>query len=74
MAVLDRIRVWFYYVFIRGKDKWSEGDQSMIHGSTLSWKRGWGPLIARREQISTKQKEKVTLLYCLSYRLSYSFA
>ena len=30
MAVLDRIRGWFYYVFIRGKDKHSEGDQSII--------------------------------------------
>ena len=30
MAVLDRIREWFYYVFIRGKDKRSEGDQSII--------------------------------------------
>ena len=26
MAILDRIRGWFYYVFIRGKDKRSEGD------------------------------------------------
>ena len=26
MAVLDRVRGWFYYVFIRGKDKRSEGD------------------------------------------------
>ena len=30
MAVLDRIRGWFYYVFIRGEDKCSEGDQSII--------------------------------------------
>ena len=30
MAVLDRIRGWFYYVFIRGKDKRSEGDQSIL--------------------------------------------
>ena len=30
MAVLDKIRGWFYYVFIRGKDKRSEGDQSVI--------------------------------------------
>ena len=30
MAVLDRIRWWFYYVFIRGKDKCSEGNQSII--------------------------------------------
>ena len=29
MAVLDRIRGWFY-VFIRGEDKRSEGDQSII--------------------------------------------
>ena len=29
MAVLDRIRGWFYYVFIRGKDKRSEDDQSI---------------------------------------------
>ena len=28
MALLDRIRGWFYYVFIRGKDKRSEGDRS----------------------------------------------
>ena len=26
MALLDRILGWFYYVFIRGKDKRSEGD------------------------------------------------
>ena len=26
IALLDRIRGWFYYVFIRGKDKRSEGD------------------------------------------------
>ena len=26
MALLDRIRGWFYYVLIRGKDKRSEGD------------------------------------------------
>ena len=30
MAVLDRICGWFYFVFIRGKDKRSEGDQSII--------------------------------------------
>ena len=30
MALLDRIRGWFYYVFIRGKDKRSEGDLSML--------------------------------------------
>ena len=29
MAVLDRIRGWFYYVFIRRKDKGSEADQSI---------------------------------------------
>ena len=29
MAVLDRIRGWFYYVSIRGEDKRSEGDQSL---------------------------------------------
>ena len=29
MAVLDRIRGWFY-AFIRGEDKLSEGDQSII--------------------------------------------
>ena len=28
MALFDRIRGWFYYVFIRGKDKRSEGDLS----------------------------------------------
>ena len=31
MALLDRIRGWFYYVFIRGKDKSSsEGDLSRL--------------------------------------------
>ena len=30
MALLDRIRGWFYYVFIRGKDKRSEGDRSRL--------------------------------------------
>ena len=30
MAVLHRIRRRFYYVFIRGEDKRSEGDQSII--------------------------------------------
>ena len=30
MALLDRIRGWFYYVFIRGKDKRSEGDLSRL--------------------------------------------
>ena len=30
MAVLDRIRRWFYYAFIKGKDKRSESDQSII--------------------------------------------
>ena len=30
MAVLDRIRGWFYYAFIRSKDKRSESDQSII--------------------------------------------
>ena len=37
MAILHRIRGWFYYVFIRGKDKCSEGDQSII-GDTDSFK------------------------------------
>ena len=31
MAVLDRIRGWIYYVFIRGEDKRSEG------GSINNW-------------------------------------
>ena len=30
MALLDRIHGWFYYVFIRGKDKRSEGDLSRL--------------------------------------------
>ena len=30
MALLDRISGWFYYVFIRGKDKRSEGDLSRL--------------------------------------------
>ena len=30
MALLDRICGWFYYVFIRGKDKRSEGDLSRL--------------------------------------------
>ena len=30
MALLDRIRGWFYYVFIRGKDKRSVGDLSRL--------------------------------------------
>ena len=30
MALLDGIRGWFYYVFIRGKDKRSEGDLSRL--------------------------------------------
>ena len=30
MALLDRIRGWFYYVSIRGKDKRSEGDLSRL--------------------------------------------
>ena len=30
MALLDRIRGWFYYVFIRGKDKRSGGDLSRL--------------------------------------------
>ena len=30
MALLDRIRGWFYYVFIRGKDKRSEGGLSRL--------------------------------------------
>ena len=31
MALLDRIRGWFYYVFfMRGNKKRSEGDQSII--------------------------------------------
>ena len=30
MALLDRIRGWFYYVFIRGKGKSSEGDLSRL--------------------------------------------
>ena len=30
MALLDRIRGSFYYVFIRGKDKRSEGDLSRL--------------------------------------------
>ena len=33
MALLDRIRGWFYYVFIRGKDKRSEGDLPAIKAS-----------------------------------------
>ena len=35
MAVLDRIRGWFYYVFIRRNKKRSEGDQSVIGISRL---------------------------------------
>ena len=30
MALLDRIRGWFYYVFIGGKGKSSEGDLSRL--------------------------------------------
>ena len=30
IALLDRIRGWFYYVFIRGKDKRSDGDLSRL--------------------------------------------
>ena len=30
MALLDRINGWFYYVFVRGKDKRSEGDLSRL--------------------------------------------
>ena len=30
MAVLDRIRGWFYMFFIRGNEERSEGDQSVI--------------------------------------------
>ena len=30
MAVIDRFRGWFYYVFMRGNKKRSEGDQSII--------------------------------------------
>ena len=30
IALLDRIRGWFYYVFMRGKDKRSEGDLSRL--------------------------------------------
>ena len=30
MALLDRIRGWFYYVFIRGKDKRSEDNLSKL--------------------------------------------
>ena len=30
MALLDRIRGWFYYVFIRAKDKSSEEDLSRL--------------------------------------------
>ena len=30
IAFLDRVRGWFYYVFIRGKDKRSEGDLSRL--------------------------------------------
>ena len=30
MALLDGIRRWFYYVFIRGKDKRSESDLSRL--------------------------------------------
>ena len=36
MAVLDRIRGWFYYAFIRGKDKCSESDQSIIGDISIS--------------------------------------